>query len=167
MKRLHSLAKRAACAAASGWRLRPRPRLRFLAALLLSPLAATVDAGSLLDHFYERQIEEKALAVWRRQAAPVDYEKCRAVPGSCLGRVVFWSVSNSSASYAANGSEPISWANKAQVPGAWGTSFEAVARVVAVRPHEIELLFIGSSEPGMGETTWTRKFGARLQPKRS
>ena len=141
------------------------PRVRFLAALLLSPLAAAVDAGPLLDHFYERQIEEKALAVWRRQAVPVDYEKCREVPGACLGKIVFWSVSNSSSSYAANGSEPISWANRAQLPG--GGSFEAVARVVAVKPHEIELLFIGTSEPGMGETTWAQKFGAKLQPKRS
>jgi hypothetical protein len=129
-------------------------------------LAVELFPSRLLDLFYERQIEAKAIAVWKRQAVDVDYSDCREGPTRCLGKVVAWPVtrlSDSTACWGSRRSEPIRWRNAQQVPynGGPSNSFEAVARVVGIDPDAVVLLYIGTTDPQFGGTTWGDKFGRR------
>ncbi|MBI3554201.1 MAG: hypothetical protein HY077_17015 [Elusimicrobia bacterium] len=120
--------------------------------------------AQLVDRFYERQIESKAVAVWERQAVSVSYEECRQRPSSCLGKIVRWPVGgNGSGSYwGGTQSSAIRWRNKSQVPrvGSGEGALQAVARVVGIEPDAVVLLYIGTPQAVYGGTTWKEKFGA-------
>jgi hypothetical protein len=119
----------------------------------------------LVDKFYERQIESKAIGVWERQAVGASYEECRDKPASCLGRIVEWPVthlSDGQSFWGGNQSYLIRWRNPQQLPRVPGPNeaFTAVARVVAVERDSMELVYIGTPQAAFGGTTWKEKFGA-------
>lgn len=122
------------------------------------------DMASVVDAFYEQQVENKVNAVFQRRAADVSYEQCRQNAASCLGKTVVWPVSHPAAGdsrYAGDSSRPIQWSNEKQVPISLVRSdpFPAIAAVKAVHPGSIELVFLGSAAAVYGGTTWTKKFG--------
>lgn len=127
-------------------------------------LVLKTDLGSVVDSFYEGQVERKALAVWGRRAAKVSYEQCRFNAASCLGKIVIWPITRPAAGasyYEGDPSRPLSWSNEAQVPLSFHreSAFKTVGVVTAVHPASIELVFLGSPETIHGGTTWKAKFG--------
>lgn len=127
-------------------------------------LLLQIDVAPLIDRFYEQQVESKAVAVWKHSAVAVSYDQCRADVVSCLGRTVLWPVSHpvlGDSRYQDDASRPLIWRNEAQVPERTvrGHPFQAVARVVAVHPHSIELIYLGTPQAVYGGTTWKGKFG--------
>ncbi len=129
-------------------------------------LAILLFPSHLVDKFYERQIEEKAIAAWERRAAGVDYEGCRDKPDECLGKIVEWPVTNladGQSYWGSNHTYVIRWLNLQQLPRVPGPneSFTAVARVAAVERGAVVLLYIGTPQAAFSGTTWKENFGAQ------
>ncbi|HBL16290.1 MAG: hypothetical protein A2X36_00455 [Elusimicrobia bacterium GWA2_69_24] len=133
------------------------------AAAVFAGLVYAPDWEGLLESFWSFRVEEKALAVWSGQTKDVSCRQCRADPVLCLDKFVRWRIQhmpNGSWCADSDGDEQLLWMNEAQLPvsGSRSASFEAVARVKAVRPDRIELLYIGSPQAAYSGTTWRRKF---------
>ncbi len=73
----------------------------------------------LMDRFFERQVESKAIAAWERQAVGAGYDDCRGKPSLCLGKIVEWPImrrSDGTSYWGSNASQVIRWRNPEQVP---------------------------------------------------
>ena len=135
----------------------------FVAGGVLMTLALNFPT-SLMDRFFERQVESKAIAAWERQAVGAGYDDCREKPSSCLGKIVEWPVTrraDGTSCWGSNVSQVIRWRNPEQVPNNAGPSypFTAVARVAGLDPDAIVLVYIGTPSAPYGGTTWKEKFG--------
>lgn len=128
------------------------------AVLAAGLLVLSLDWAGLVERFHEQRIESLAVDVLRRRAQPVDYDSCRKHPPGCLGKIVAWNVTVTSAAagYVDAPMRQVRWLNGPQVPTG---RYEAVAKIAAVRPDRVELLFLGTPSAPYGGTTWARKFG--------
>jgi hypothetical protein len=129
----------------------------FMSAMFLSP-------ERLMDRFFERQVESKAIAAWERQAVGAGYDDCREKPSLCLGKIVEWPVTrrpDGTSCWGTNVSQVIRWRNPEQVPNNAGPSypFTAVARVAGFNPDAVVLVYIGTPSAPFAGTTWKEKFG--------
>ncbi|MFA6316567.1 MAG: hypothetical protein WC943_04050 [Elusimicrobiota bacterium] len=127
----------------------------FLALFVGAFVVSAIDGRRVVEAFWEERAEQRYLKVWQRQASDVTWKECREQPDLCPGKFVVWEVSRPGGvtCFEGNCSQRIVWTNEEQVPATHGGGMIAVARIVAVEPNHLLLVFLGSPQASYGGTT--------------